>query len=323
MEGFQDAMMQSMLNNPELIQSFMQSNPTFRQLMEQNPELAQALNNPEMIRESLRLVSNPNLMQEHMRNVDRAMSNLESIPGGFNALRQIYENVQEPLMNAATTPQNNTSEQSQNQNNPFAALFPNPPPSAESQDGSLNTNPLPNPWVPPASSTPPPATSTPPIPGMNPDQMMQMMQNPAIQQMTQSLLSSPGMMERLAGSIPGMQDLMNSNPQAREMLSNPETMRNMTNPENIQAIMQLQQSLQTLQRSGLAPSMPDFTNAGLAGLLSGGGVQAPVTDPGTTYATQLQQLQDMGFTDREANIRALQATGGNVNAAIDRLLQGI
>jgi hypothetical protein len=29
----------------------------------------------------------------------------------------------------------------------------------------------------------------------------------------------------------------------------------------------------------------------------------------------------MGFYDQEANIRALQATGGNVNAAVDRLLQ--
>jgi ubiquilin len=33
-------------------------------------------------------------------------------------------------------------------------------------------------------------------------------------------------------------------------------------------------------------------------------------------------LQDMGFFDRDANIRALQATGGNVNAAVERLLSG-
>jgi ubiquilin len=39
-------------------------------------------------------------MREYMRNNDRAMSNLEALPGGFNALRQLYENVQEPLMNA-------------------------------------------------------------------------------------------------------------------------------------------------------------------------------------------------------------------------------
>jgi len=41
-----------------------------------------------------------NLMREYVRNNDRAMSNLEALPGGFNALRQLYENVQEPLMNA-------------------------------------------------------------------------------------------------------------------------------------------------------------------------------------------------------------------------------
>jgi ubiquilin len=39
------------------------------------------------------------------------------------------------------------------------------------------------------------------------------------------------------------------------------------------------------------------------------------------YCCQL--LQDMGFFDQEANIRALQATGGNVNAAVDRLLQNM
>jgi ubiquilin len=34
-------------------------------------------------------------------------------------------------------------------------------------------------------------------------------------------------------------------------------------------------------------------------------------------------MQDMGFYDQESNIRALQATGGNVNAAVDRLLQNM
>jgi hypothetical protein len=34
-------------------------------------------------------------------------------------------------------------------------------------------------------------------------------------------------------------------------------------------------------------------------------------------------LQDMGFYDEQANITALQATGGNVNAAVDRLLQNM
>ena len=34
------------------------------------------------------------LMREHMRNTDRAVSNIESHPEGFNALRRMYENFQ-------------------------------------------------------------------------------------------------------------------------------------------------------------------------------------------------------------------------------------
>ena len=34
-------------------------------------------------------------------------------------------------------------------------------------------------------------------------------------------------------------------------------------------------------------------------------------------------LQDMGFSDRPANVRALQAVSGNVNAAVERLLSGL
>ena len=36
----------------------------------------------------------------------------------------------------------------------------------------------------------------------------------------------------------------------------------------------------------------------------------------------LQQLQDMGFTNASQNVRALLATGGNVNAAIEYILGG-
>jgi ubiquilin len=73
---------------------------------------------------------------------------------------------------------------------------------------------------------------------------------------------------------------------------------------------------------------PPADFAGLLSMLGGaggggfGGVPAPppVANPEVAYASQLQQLQDMGFFDQQENIRALQATGGNVNAAVDRLL---
>ena len=41
----------------------------------------------------------------------------------------------------------------------------------------------------------------------------------------------------------------------------------------------------------------------------------------TRYAAQLAQLEDMGFTDRARNLRALSQTQGNVQFAVERLLQ--
>ena len=56
--------------------------------------------------------------------------------------------------------------------------------------------------------------------------------------------------------------------------------------------------------------------------VGGGTPAAPPApaDPATTYSSQQQQLQDMGFTDTSANLRALVQTQGNVNAAVERLL---
>jgi hypothetical protein len=77
--------MQQVLDNPELIRSLIQANPGIRQvyneqhalfkmiqgcpgvltvtvgaqLMDSNPDFAQILNNPQMLRESLQVASNP------------------------------------------------------------------------------------------------------------------------------------------------------------------------------------------------------------------------------------------------------------------------
>jgi len=65
-----------------------------RDLIERNPELGHALSNPQALRQTLDAVRNPELMREMMRTTDRAMSNIEAMPEGFNMLRRMYENVQ-------------------------------------------------------------------------------------------------------------------------------------------------------------------------------------------------------------------------------------
>ena len=196
------------------------------------------------------------------------------------------------------------------------------------------------------------------MPGMgNPQQMMQMMQNPQMQQMMQQMMSNPQMLDQIAAMDPNMGRML-QNPQIRSMMTNPAFIQQMTNPANLQAMMQLQQMQSTLNAAGAggAPgvgggmpnpflNMTNNMNSGGAGVPGGqngldfgslfGGAPpntttpgapistpTPPADPAVTYASQIQQLQDMGFTDVAANIRALQRTQGNVNAAVERLLSG-
>jgi len=46
-------------------------------------------------------------------------------------------------------------------------------------------------------------------------------------------------------------------------------------------------------------------------------------NPAELYATQIQQIKDMGFFNEALIIQALQATGGNVEAAVERLLSSL
>lgn len=41
------------------------------------------------------------------------------------------------------------------------------------------------------------------------------------------------------------------------------------------------------------------------------------------YKTQLEQLSELGFTNKSTNLEALIATGGNVEAAVERILSMI
>merc|ERR1711935_852295 len=104
---------QSLMSNPEIVRSLIQGNPQMRQLIERNPEIGHMLNNPDILRQTMEIARNPAMLQELMRNQARAMSNLESLPGGQNALQRMYRDIQEPMLNAA---------QEQFGSNPFQAL---------------------------------------------------------------------------------------------------------------------------------------------------------------------------------------------------------
>lgn len=370
-----DPLVQRLMNDPENMRALITRNPQMQELMERNPEINHMLNNPELLRQTMELARNPSMLQELMRSHDRAISNLESIPGGYNALQRMYRDIQEPMLSA-------TAEQFSR--NPFAGLVDNTSVN-NPQQGRENTEPLPNPW---SGQTPRTTTSTtttntatnqnaPPMANF----LQQMTENPAL---IQNMLSSPHMqsvMENLTGSLfaenpmlarnPALQEQMrNMLPQVIPQLQSPEMANLMTNPQALNAIMQIQQGMETLRQT--APSLmntivpgsatatttatsanpltttttpsatgqangtnatttttttassgqPDAFSEFMARMVAGiaNPESASAVPPEQRYQAQLDQLAAMGFVNREANLQALIATYGDINAAVEKLL---
>ncbi|XP_060936950.1 ubiquilin-2-like [Limanda limanda] len=187
----------------------------------------------------------------------------------------------------------------------------------------------------------------------NPMTLAQIMGNP----MARSIINNPDLRRQMVpGNFPMQQPLeqttnvsrMLNNPEFMRQLQNPETLSTMNNPRVRQALEQIQQGLQILQTeapgflSGVptaGPTVPPATGSSvppqnspsaalppgsippqqmqqILQMFSGGGASVPET----RFQQQLDQLNSMGFINREANLQALIATGGDVNAAVERLL---
>ncbi|TMW63051.1 hypothetical protein Poli38472_005669 [Pythium oligandrum] len=366
-------LMQSVMNNPEIMRSIIQSNPAMQQLMEQNPQLNHIMNDPELLRQSMEAMRNPAAMREMMRSQDTALRNIESHPEGFNALRRMYHDVQEPLLDAASSGSrsagpaftmpgvaggaaapaqgqtNATSSTSAAPANPWAT-------GATSAAGATN-NASANPWAGGGLGGFGGAGGLGGLGGFgagapNPELMAQMMQSPLMQPMLDQIANNPQLfISQMEQMNPQMAAVLNANPQMRQMMMNPDFLRSMMNPQNIQAMMQMQNAMNQLRGTGLIPPGLEGMNLGGApgmnlggapagaqatppvdfSALFGGGfgapapapAPAPAGNPDEIYASQLTQLNDMGFSNRDQNVRALQATGGNVHAAVDRILSGL
>lgn len=315
--------MEGIMNNPELARSMMMSTPQMRQLMERNPEIAHIFNDPSTFRQMVQMARNPALMNEMMRNTDRQMANIEMMPGGFDTLRRMHENIQAPLMDAAQGhfANNTTNNEAGNgtDDNPFSSLFQNTPSNAPmpnpwaSNDGAPAQNPSTNGWggagadaaganmfaslfagAPGANGTPNPtaaAGDANPFPsfdapaGMNTEHMLRLMENPAMMQFMQIILSDPQMFQSLIASNPQLQALQQSNPEMARMLQNPELVRTFLNPEVMRAVRQMHESMYPNGANagslfGLNPAAPD---AGTTG------TRAPNNPTTTTNPTTSQQ----------------------------------
>lgn len=146
--------MDEMSRNPEMLRQMINADPRMREVIEQNPELGHALNDPETLRRTFEVAANPNLMAEQMRLTDRSLANIEAHPEGFNALSRMHNDVSEPMMRAAEGRGVNTTNSTlADPNNPFAAMFAaNPVAGVNTQTSNTaaggNAGGTPDPWAP-------------------------------------------------------------------------------------------------------------------------------------------------------------------------------
>ncbi|KAJ3324484.1 hypothetical protein HDV06_006895 [Boothiomyces sp. JEL0866] len=153
----QSPMAQQLLSNPQFLQSVIQSDPRLQRLAQENPEAMRAMSDPSFLREISQASRNPRLMQEMMRNQDRALTNIENVPGGFHQLSSMFKTLQGPLSN----PDPSTEEANRQMAERLGAISP-------SKSDGPNTLALPNPWNPQRNVTTPtnrtnlsPSTTTP------------------------------------------------------------------------------------------------------------------------------------------------------------------
>ena len=98
--------------------------------------------------------------------------------------------------------------------------------------------------------------------------------------------------------------------------ANPEMLNMLANPQMMSAMMNMMGGGGAPQGSPMNP--PPF-NPMMAGLM-GSPSPAPAQNLRELYASQLQQMKDMGFINDDKNLQALQSTDGDVNAAVEKLL---
>ncbi|KAG2178390.1 hypothetical protein INT44_001542 [Umbelopsis vinacea] len=185
--------------------------------------------------------------------------------------------------------------------------------------------------------------------GAAPDQNMmnQMLQNPMFAQYMSTMLQNPAVLDSIIQTNPHLSSM---GPEIRQMMQSPEFRQMISNPDTIRQMAQMSSAMQGMgggaggmppaggfggspfgmgsppateqQQGSAAPPFNPFAAFGNPMLQQNTSAPADNRPPEERFQVQLQQLNEMGLWDAAKNIRALQSTNGDVNAAIEILFSG-
>ena len=105
------------------------------------------------------------------------------------------------------------------------------------------------------------------------------------------------------------------------LTQSPELDAKLNAPKASRAVRQLIEACRSLRREGVEvfPSVEEIANTAATPAAP---APAPAISNEERFASQLQQMNEMGLNDNDKNIRALLASNGNVNVAIERIFSG-
>ncbi|XP_030593860.1 ubiquilin-1 [Archocentrus centrarchus] len=345
-------------SSPQLIRQLILSNPQIQQLLQTNPEVEDMLNNKDVITQLWELIRNPDMIEEVMKNDDKAFENLQPEQENPNAITGNSEPEAKTQAGVVTTSPRNqqTPEGEPDQTPPFSGLYTDPlrELSATSSAGS-NTQ----------SSITAGMQSLLEEITTSPGLLESLLSGPYVSSLLNCLSQNPDLAAQMLLSHP----LLSGNPQLQQQMRKeipiflqqmqaPELLSAMLNPRAMEALLQIQQGLHTLaaEAPALIPAAalgniganvtatPECAPESVLNSQSGSGQRAAlvteqqqqqfvqqmlqalantrneVHHEGTEFKEELEQLSSMGFKDRKANLQALISTGGDLTTAIQHLL---
>lgn len=319
--------MQSLLNDHDFMRSLLKMDPRLAKLLDNCDELQQMLHDPETMKQATEALRNPVHVRDVLRSTDRSMSQLEELSGGsFDVLRQMVEDIRRPLqdeeyqkrlertsankkddklskMDLSKGSRGNDGDDHQDENEEGLAA-----------DGDLKQPPA---W----------------LGTFDTNAMASMMQDQNMQHLLAQLVQAlPG---------PGLQV------HPDDPFIDAGFIGQMFHAQSISSMTKLQDAVEKLSLTAdhaekamkkqkgkekeAAEQPPQDSPAALSGLH----LKSPAANykesftlflsaeqesPENRYKGQIQAMQNMGFTDKEACIQALHNCDGNMNRAVEQLM---
>ncbi|XP_061586226.1 ubiquilin-1-like [Cololabis saira] len=325
-------------SSPQLTRQLILSNPQIQKLLQTNSEVEDMLNNEDVIEQVLELMKNPDMIEEILQNEDDELNIISSEHDNCKSratdceVHQMTEanvySLKQPQINVPPV----VTTTSGNPQTPEGQSSPTTPPSSPS------TDPL-------RELTPPPRD------GPNSHGSI----TAGMQSLLEEITASPTLMESLLSGpyVSSLLKCLGQNPDLAAQMQSPELLSAMFNPRTLEALLQIQQGLQTLaaeapsvipvlgtDSAGVTPGLPsDSTFNNQSGscpevatvteqqqqfvhqmLQALANTNEGVRHEEDDFQEELEQLSSMGFEDRRANLQALICTGGDLLTAIQHLL---